>query len=504
LKQRGLHGVRLVISDKRLGLVEAAANGIITLPGEVTRVAMLYARLGFRYHRRVMNPVFPPPARRVRHLYMRQLAALLLAVGVGLSGVAPAAYQDEGIELKAARQAIERREFTKALDLLAKALKVSPENADLHFLMARTARRAAAFKEAQHHIDECVRLKGSAEAIALERKILQAQVGELDDVEKPLQALVKKGHTDAGLILEALSQVYIELFRLEDAMRCLNHWLDLKPKEIQALLWRAKVMGMMPEEGKNDGTWTMYYFDANPKGLPDYQTVVAIDPEQDEARLQVAQAMLQLSGPEKALEHFQYLHKRKYKNSVVLLGLARCRGLLGEVKEAEELLDKLLRDDPRNSQALMERGKLALGAGETADAEKWLRKALTLDSFDYHSNYFLYLCLTQVGKTEQAKECSAKLERIQKDRVRMNDLYTKVLKAPRDLRPRYELGRIFLQQNRESEGLRLLGSVLKAEPGHKQSHLALAEYYSRAGKKDLAQKHRELAGETGKGKKEPK
>jgi hypothetical protein len=175
-------------ADHILSVAFSPDGKILASGNQDTRVAMLYARLGFRYHRRVMNPVFPPPARRVRHLYTRQLAALLLAAGVGLGGVAPAAYQDEGTELKAARQAIERREFPKALDLLAKALKVSPENADLHFLMARTARRAAAFKEAQHHIDECVRLKGSAEAIALERKLLQAQVGELDDVEKPYNA----------------------------------------------------------------------------------------------------------------------------------------------------------------------------------------------------------------------------------------------------------------------------------------------------------------------------
>src|SRR5262249_43832190 len=157
-----------------------------------------------------------------------------------------------------------------------KSLKIKPENADLHFLMARTSRRASALKEAKHHLDECARLSGSAEDIALERKLLQAQVGELEGVEEPLSTLVTKRHPDTLLILEAMSQGCIESYRLEDAMKCLNQWLELQPKEIQALLWRAKVREMTPEGRKEGGNWTYYDFDANLKGLSDYQNVVAV------------------------------------------------------------------------------------------------------------------------------------------------------------------------------------------------------------------------------------
>jgi tetratricopeptide (TPR) repeat protein len=400
--------------------------------------------------------------------------------------------QDVDKELKAAQQAIERREFTKALDLLANSLKVSPENADLHFLAARTARRAAAFKKMEHHLDECARLNGSAEAIALERKLHQAQIGELDEVEKPLQALVKKAHPDTVLILEALSQGYIESYRLKDALECLNQWLELRPKEVQAYLWRAKVWEMVPHD-EEDG-----------KALSDYREALDIDPEHDEARLHVAQAMLESSRPDDAREHLRLLEKRKFKKSEVLLGLSRCHAMMGRLEEAEELFDKLLKDDPRNCAALMERGKLANAKDQPADAEKWLRKALAVDPFDHQSNYHLYLCLMRLGKKEEAEACIDKLKRIDEDHQRINELCRKVIEAPRDLAPRYELGLIYLRNNKENEGLRWLRSVLKAEPGHQASHLALAEYYSRTGKKDLAEKHRALAGETENGRKKSK
>jgi tetratricopeptide (TPR) repeat protein len=437
-------------------------------------------------------------------MHRLSLLLLLLIAGVGLRGSPLAAFQELDQEQKAAQEAIERRDFTKALDRLAKSLKVRPESADLHFLTARTARRAGAFNEAKHHLDECARLNGSAEAIALERKLLQAQVGELEGVEEPLSTLVTKRHPDTLLILEAMSQGYIELFRLEDAMKCLNLWLELKPKEIQALLWRAKVKEKTPEGRKEAGNWTYYDFDANLKGLSDYQKVVAVDPQQDEARLRIAQALLQLSRPKDAFEQFQYLLEREFRRSVVLLGLARCRVQLGELEEAESLLEQLLKDDPRNASALTERARLALQAGQTTDAEKWLRNAVMLDSFDYQSNYLLSLCLTRAGKSEEATAIHTNLKRIEEDLVRINDLYKKVVEAPRDLGPRCELGQIFLRNNREAEGLRWLRSVLRVEPGHKQAHLALAEYYSHAGKKDLAEKHRELAGKVEKEKKESK
>jgi tetratricopeptide (TPR) repeat protein len=443
-----------------------------------------------------MNSVFLPATRTARRSCKPRIAVLLLVAAVGSCGAALAAYQGEGTELKAARQAIERREFAKALDLLAKSLKVSPENADLHFLVARTARRAGDFKSAQRHLDECVRLHGSADGIALERKLLQAHVGELDDVEKPLQALVKKSDPDTVLILEALSQGYIESYRLKDALECLNQWLKLRPKEVQAYLWRAKVWGMVPDMGDDE--------EDAPKGFADYREALDIDPDNDEARLHVAKAMLESSRPDDAREHLRLLEKRKFKKSEVLLGLARCHAMMGRLEEAEELFDKLLKDDARNRPALRERGRLAINAGQPADAEKWLRKAVTLDPFDHQSNYLLCQCLKQLGKTEEAEECLTKLRRIDEDHQRINELCRKVIEAPRDLAPRYELGLIYLRNNKESEGLRWLRSVLKVEPAHKPSHLALADYYSRTGKKDLAQKHRLLAGETEKGKKEPK
>jgi len=63
------------------------------------------------------------------------------------------------------------------------------------------------------------------------------------------------------------------------------------------------------------------------------------------------------------------------------------------------------------------------------------------------------------------------------------------------------LGLICLRNNKDDDGLRWLVGALKLESRHKPSHLALAEYYDRAGKKDLAQQHRALAGETEKGRK---
>ena len=54
---------------------------------------------------------------------------------------------------------------------------------------------------------------------------------------------------------------------------------------------------------------------------------------------------------------------------------------------------------------------------------------------------------------------------------------------------------LLFRQGEPEQGLRWLESALKEDPRHKASHRALADYYERAGKADLAARHRRLAGE---------
>jgi Flp pilus assembly protein TadD len=149
--------------------------------------------------------------------------------------------------------------------------------------------------------------------------------------------------------------------------------------------------------------------------------------------------------------------------------------------------------DPQHAQAVAELGKLELGEGQLADAERWLRRAVELAPHERESLYNLVQCLNRVGKKEEAQQCLARLKQVEDDWERIKVLTQGYSKAPRDPALRYEGGIILLRNGLEQEGLSWLTAALQADPRHRPTHQALADYYARTGKADLAAHHRRLA-----------
>src|SRR5439155_24567809 len=153
-----------------------------------------------------------------------------------------------------------------------------------------------------------------AEEVTLERDLIRAQRGDVAGVENQLLRFIEHDHPDTLLILEALCQGYIKSYRLPHALRCLERWLERRPDDVQALLWRAEVEQLRS---------------STQEALADYRRVVELSPEHDSARLRLAELLAAEHQPAEAVPHFERLRQRQPANPPVLLGLARCRALAG-------------------------------------------------------------------------------------------------------------------------------------------------------------------------------
>jgi Flp pilus assembly protein TadD len=151
----------------------------------------------------------------------------------------------------------------------------------------------------------------------------------------------------------------------------------------------------------------------------------------------------------------------------------------GDTAEAVNLLDRLLSSQPEHGGALAERGKIALDAGNPVDAEEWLRRAARVAPFERETLYNLYRCLTRNGHTKEAEECLARIQRIDEDRKRLDELKTAVMAAPHDASLRCEMGVVLLRNGQDKEGVRWLQSALHEQPGHDAARQALEDYYRR-------------------------
>ena len=374
--------------------------------------------------------------------------------------------------LDAARKALARWRFDKARDHLSCCLRVWPQDKDLRLLAAQVARRARQLEEAKHHLDECRRLKGDPREIALEAALLRAQSGEVAGVEGELYQFVKSGHAATPLILEALALGYLQIYDLSSALACLNLLLKREPENSHALLWRGHVQSGMSR------------FD---KALADYQRAVEIDPDNDEARLPLAENLCEKAGkPEEALPHFERLWRDQPDNARVARGLAYCYQALGKFDKAGETLDAFLAEHEGDAETLTARGEVSLQAGQLAAAEEWLERAVAGNSHSRRALFSLHQTLVKRGKEEKARHCHARLRQVEADLKELEKAVEAVGKNQRDPFPRYRAGVICLRNGEEQEALRWLYGALQLDPAHRPTRVALAGYFRQKGDEEKA------------------
>jgi predicted Zn-dependent protease len=378
---------------------------------------------------------------------------------------------------RAAQAALEARQLGLARQHLTTYLEVWPNSCPAHLLMARTARRAGLFVEAERRLDICERLQGTTEEVSLERALLAVQQGDLTS-EAWLRDLLEREPPEAELIREALCQGYRKNYLLRHMLGCLNSWLDHQPGNVPALLQRAWV-----RERRSD-------YNA---AIRDYRRALQSDPNDEAARLALAKALLHAGQPWEAERLFRRLHEEDPNRSQAALGLALSLRKLGRTEEARQLLDRLVGQHPGQFSIVLERGRLALELGKADEAEGFLRRAVALAPDDYQANYSLSMCLSQRGPSAEAQNCRERVKRIEADMARIAGLTDRLQQRPDDPALRCEIGKLFLRLGEKKEGLFWLQSALRGSPRHPATHRALADYYTENHQPTRAARHRQLA-----------
>lgn len=399
---------------------------------------------------------------------------LLAALAVWLAGPSVEVWY----RLRAARNALARRDFDSAGHHLARCLEVSPDHAEAHFLAAQAARRTGALDRAEEHLQACERGHWSPETTALERALLRAQLGDPGPVAVRLLALEAEGHPDGVLILEALAFGFLKTYQLDQLRGCLERWLQRAPDDAQALLWQGEL-----EERRN-----------RPREAADaYRRALDAAPDWADPRLRLARVLARSGEHREAARHFEQLLVHAPFDSAVVVGLAGCRDALGAPREAARLLDDLLAVRPEEVEALTERGRLALAAREADRAETWLARAVRLAPFERAAVFQFCRCLEQRGRGDEAASWRRRLRQIEDDLDNLRATHQQILRSPRDPELRCQAGRILLRNRQDREGRRWLYSALQIAPDHRPTHKALAEHFRGRGDDRRADYHEQFA-----------
>jgi predicted Zn-dependent protease len=393
------------------------------------------------------------------------VAAVLLGLAAGgLTWAWPhlrAAYH-----FRAARSELQRYHNPQAIRHVQVCLRDWPGDPDVLLLAARAARRARGYAEAERLLEQYQRARGLDEAGSLEQLLLSVE-RRVDQMAEVCWRYVEGGHPDTPLILEALTRGYLRQYRLVEARRCLDHWLERQPDNPQALCL--------------DGLFHLDYEHARSAGEASFRRAVELDPDNEEARQGLAVALLDGSQPADAAEHLEYVRQRQPDNLSAQVGLAECRDALGDPAEAARLVDAVLARHPEFAPALSLRGRLALQAGQPAEAEPWLREAVARSPSDHRALYNLVRCLRENGKDEEAGRRQQELDQREKDLKRYDEIVRQeMVERPRDPALHCALGELLLRGGYRREGLYWLQSALRIDPNYAPARRALADHYQKA------------------------
>jgi tetratricopeptide (TPR) repeat protein len=359
--------------------------------------------------------------------------------------------------LQKGEAALGERRYDLAREQLAQYLAYRPNDAQAHLLAARAARNLGEYYDALEQLRLCGAAGGDPAAIEVENALIAVMRGE---EPSPILRQRAEGDDESSLeILEVLIQYDIDHYRLRHALQELTRYLKARPNDLQARLARGFV-------------WERFlsFTDA----LEDYRQAVESHPQNEEARLRLAQTALIAGTPQEALTHFQWLQQRHPEQPEVLLGLARCHRLLGEPEEASRLLTALVDKAPESGEALWELGQLELDRGEEAKAEPLLRKAVAASPHDRRIAFSLSRCLVALGKQAEAEVLNDRVAKIDADLKRLEQLRQEVMEHPQDATLRSEGGLIFLRNGEREEGLRWLRQAVRLDPQNQAAQEALA------------------------------
>jgi predicted Zn-dependent protease len=397
----------------------------------------------------------------------------MVPIGLGLAYAGWYAWGE--YHLRAAHKALERHELAVARSHLADYLKTWPNNAEVHLLAARTARRARDYDEAARLRSRYRQLGGGAEYLQLEWAMERVQRGELAGQENVLWALVNEENEDAPLALEALAQGYAHMFRWNEAVDCLNRLEKYWPNDAEVFLMRG---------------WAQESLRRSEPAASDFARALELKPDDIDAHLHLGEVLLSSNKAAEAVTHLERGRQARPNDLTVLRNLARCYVELQRDEDSEAILKQLKAVNDREVLVPVLRGIGALNRDQLTEAENHLREALKLAPRDREANRCLMDCLQRQGRVKEAAVYAEHVREAETDQLRFSRMLDEIAEQPTNWPLRCEAAEILFRNGQAEDGVRMLKSVLRAMPHHAQANQALADYYSRSGDKALAEYHR--------------
>jgi tetratricopeptide (TPR) repeat protein len=358
------------------------------------------------------------------------------------------------------QQALDRRDYAQAHDLLSEHLASFPLDAKAHFFLARVERGLEDYDTWNDELRHAGALRWPAEQLRLEASLQRAQAGDLAPVEASLFEYVRTRPAEAVLVYEALAVGYQKSHRYRDLWRLTKAWKQAQPKDWLAWLFAGHAL----------------YLDSFAElAIPEYHKALELAPDAGRVQLWLAGAYMDAGRHQQALDIYQAYLAGHADDPNPLFGIANCQAKLGRTEAEHAALAKLLEKDPNHLGGLLLRGTLDLNDGRPEQALSWLRRAESQmpTGTDILNQILRALC--DLHRDREAEIYRKKIRDLTQRLTAIMELKTQLRHKPDDVAIRFKIADAYRQIGKRQDAAEWYRSVLSIAPDHEASRRALAD-----------------------------
>jgi predicted Zn-dependent protease len=284
-------------------------------------------------------------------------------------------------------------DHTRAEEILHRLVQQEPRQLRAHSLRAQVLRHLHRPGEAQAALYQAMQLGLPEVDGRREFALCEAAKGFSPNAEANLQEVLKE-RPDDWEILKALAEAYAAGERWAEADKYYSRWLKAQPDRAEA--WMARGRTRLAALGVAHGQAEA--------AVGDFREALRLEPDNYQARLSLAQALLNDARVPEAKKELLVLQGQRPDRPEPRLGLAACAIEERDWDQAESLLQQVLEREPKSVLAYTLLGDVNLRRERADRAAESFEKALALDPRNRGLHLKLAQALRQSGKAEQAKE----------------------------------------------------------------------------------------------------
>ncbi len=301
-------------------------------------------------------------------------------------------YYQPQAELHAAEAAAATNDLARADILLRNLIRDHPRYLDALKLYLRVLGRQGKWKEARHVFRQADQAGLSTDQQKREQTVLAAHRRLDPEAAAALRQMANETPDDVD-VLELLARTEVLTQHWPDAERHFSRCLQLQPGRLDIRL----------ERGKTRLAAVGSFQSSNEAAADDFRAILAEEPKNFEARLNLAQAFLSDARMKEAGREFEQCHELRPDRIEPLVGLAACAVERRDWPAADDLLAQALRIDPDSVMALTMRGDCYLHQGHPEKAAPLYRQVVRLAPASKSAHLKLAQALRYSGQEKEAR-----------------------------------------------------------------------------------------------------